>query len=303
MNRLLTICIVVALAACQAPKTSLESIEAVQISTADLLFDVDTAGDPGATPVLLLHGFPLSAHSWRHQLPALAADGYFTMAPNQRGYSPGARPSEVEAYAIELLVDDAIAVANHFGYEQFHLVGHDWGGTLAWEIAAKHSSRVLSLSVLSRPHPKAFLDAMLEGQDQAKRSGHQGFFQSEEATDWLLVDDAAQLRGVLRDQGVPDDDVAAYLNGLLTHDAMDAVINWYRARGPLPRSLPAIQNPTLYIWGNEDATVGREAAFATREHIPGPYTFVELPGVGHFATDQAPEAVNQALLRHLADYR
>ncbi|MEE4281514.1 MAG: alpha/beta hydrolase [Pseudomonadales bacterium] len=303
MMRLLAIFTVAVLAACQAPKAPLSPIETVQIDIAGLLFDVNTAGDPGATPVLLLHGFPLSAHSWRHQLPALAANGYFAMAPNQRGYSPGVRPSQVEAYAIELLVEDAIAVASHFGYEQFHLVGHDWGGTLAWEIAAKHSSRVLSLSVLSRPHPKAFLDAMHEGQDQAKRSGHQGFFQSEEATDWLLVDDAAQLRGLLRDQGVPDDDVAAYLNGLLTHDAMDAVINWYRARGPLTRTLPAIQIPTLYIWGNEDATVGRVAALATSEQIAAPYTFIELSGIGHFSTDQAPDAVNQALLRHLADHR
>lgn len=278
-------------------------IRTVQVDIAGMSFDVDTAGEVGAEPVLLLHGFPQNSHAWRHQLPVLAANRYFAMAPNQRGYSSGARPPNVKDYATTALVDDALAIANHFGYQQFHLVGHDWGGQLAWLLAAHHPERVLTLSILSRPHPEAFLQAMNTDKTQAERSSHHRVFQSEEAADWMLADQAAPLRDALLDQGVSEVDAAIYLEGLLTRDAMDAVINWYRAAGSLAQTLPAIHRPTLYIWGDVDSTVGRVAALATRQHIAAPYTFIELTGVGHYSTDQAPDAVNQALLDHLVSDR
>ncbi len=273
------------------------------IEIGGLAFEVDTAGEPGAPLVLLLHGFPQSAHAWRRQLPELASRGFFAVAPNQRGYSEGARPGGVSAYATELLVEDALAIASHFGCEAFHLVGHDWGGQLAWLLATHHPERVMTLSVLSRPHPQAFLHALQADEAQAARSGHHRAFQSAGAADRLLENDALRLRETLREQGVPEADLAAYLERLSTREAMDAAINWYRAAASMGQVLPPIQRPTLYVWGDADATVGRVAALATREHVAAPYTFLELPGVGHFSTDQAPEAVNRALVGHLTATR
>lgn len=275
----------------------------MQVEIDNLTFAVETAGAPGAEPVLLLHGFPQTAHSWRHQLPVLAAQGYFAMAPNQRGYSPGARPARVEDYATEKLVADALAIAESFGHRRFHLVGHDWGGQLAWLLAAWHPDRVRTLTVLSRPHPAAFMDAMKTDAEQANRSGHHRAFQAPDAADGLLAEESRRLREALGEQGVSAVDINCYLEPLATREAMNAAINWYRAAAGLAQAVPAIERPTLYVWGDQDATVGRIAAEKTAEYVRGPYTFIELPGVGHFITDQAPDAVNRALLEHLTLHR
>ena len=130
------------------------------------------AGPPDGEVVLLLHGFPQTRHTWRHQVPALAAVGYRVVAPDQRGYSPGARPdpSDLSHYGIDLLIADALALAaagGVTGRARFHLVGHDWGGAIAWMLAAHHAERLHSLSVLSRPHPQAFRRAL-----QSDADGH-----------------------------------------------------------------------------------------------------------------------------------
>jgi len=284
--------------------TGVTEVARMRIEIGTLKFDVVTAGDPGGEPVLLLHGFPQNAHTWRHQLPVLAQRGYFAMAPDQRGYSAGARPSGIESYASDKLVDDALSIAEHFGARAFHLVGHDWGGQLAWLTAAYHPDRVRTLTVLSRPHPEAFRRAMETDEQQAGRSGHHRAFQAEDAADRLLADGMRALKDSLMHQGVALEDVAAYLDGLSTKEALDAAINWYRApRSQLAREIPSVERPTLYVWGDQDATVGRIAALATEEFVRAPYSFVELEGVGHFITDQAPDAVNAALLTHLAANR
>src|SRR5262245_53947360 len=144
-------------------------------------FTVENAGTPSGDLVLLLHGFPLSRHSWRAQLPALAEAGYRAVAPDQRGYSPDVRPDpkRLAQYGIERLVADVLEIADACGPRgaPFHLVGHDWGGQVAWCAAAAHPQRVRSLSVLSRPHPAAFRRAYLENRDdQQQRSRHHRAF-------------------------------------------------------------------------------------------------------------------------------
>ena len=135
-------------------------------------YTVDTAGPSAGPPVLLLHGFPETRHMWRDQLRALAAAGFRAVAPDQRGYSAGARPLAVEAYASDRLTSDALALMDACGAQRIHLVGHDWGGQLAWLIAAKNADRVATLTKLSRPHPAAFARAMAEDPEQANRSRH-----------------------------------------------------------------------------------------------------------------------------------
>jgi len=278
-------------------------LEQISISPR-LTFDAITAGERGAPLVLLLHGFAESMHCWRAQVTALADMGYRAIAPSQRGYSPGARPDtrEFSHYLIDRLMDDAMAIAASQGYgdTRFHLVGHDWGASIAWGLADRSHERLASLTILSRPHPNAFNRAlqMVDG-EQAGRSRHHKAFLEPDAADVVLADDCKWLRDRLTANGVPLEAIERHLAVLGNKDAMEAALAWYRARGAIRGPLGPIRVPTLYIWGDADDTVGRIAAEGTKDFIAAPYQFEVLPGVGHFAADQAPELVSELLLAHI----
>ena len=275
-----------------------------KIKTAPSLeFDCSLAGSPDGAPVLLLHGFGVSRHFWDRHVPALADAGHFAIAPNQRGYSPGARPDpkDLDAYRIDRLVGDAldiVAAAGHGG-SRFHLVGHDWGGSLSWTIAARYPERLRSLSMLSRPHPASFLRALaLPDGEQKRRSGHHTAFLEPDAVPKLLADNCEWLRSRHRRQGVPEAATDAHMSVLGNEAAFEAALAWYRSSGPRQAVGPT-KVPTLYMWGDADDTVGRVAAEGTGEFIDAPYHFEVLPGVGHYAADQVPDKVNALLLAHL----
>jgi pimeloyl-ACP methyl ester carboxylesterase len=269
-----------------------------------LTFDVLAAGERGAPLVLLLHGFAESMHCWRAQVASLGDMGYRAIAPSQRGYSPGARPDprEFSHYLIDRLMDDAMAIvaASGYGDARFHLAGHDWGASIAWGLADRHHARLASLTILSRPHPNAFNRALqlIDG-DQANRSRHHKAFLEPDAGEKVLADDAKWLRDRWAANGVPADAIEAHLSVLGNTDAMEAALAWYRARGAIRGPLGPIRVPTLFIWGDADDTVGRAAAEGTKDFIAAPYRFEVLPGVGHFAADQAPERVCELLLAHI----
>ena len=272
-----------------------------------LTFDSIAAGARGAPLVLLLHGFAESMHCWNAQVAALGDMGYRAVAPSQRGYSPGARPDprEFSHYLIDRLMDDAMAIvaASGYGNARFHLVGHDWGGSIAWGLADRHHERLASLTILSRPHPNAFNRALqMTDAEQAQRSRHHKAFLEPDAADVVLADNAKWLRDRLAANGVPAAAIEAHLSVLGNKDAMEAALAWYRARGAIRGPLGPIRVPTLYVWGDADDTVGRIAAEGTVDFIAAPYRFEVLPGVGHFAADQAPERVCELLLEHLADH-
>jgi pimeloyl-ACP methyl ester carboxylesterase len=280
--------------------------EKITISPA-LTFDTLAAGIPGAPLVLLLHGFAESMHCWRAQVAALAEAGYRAVAPSQRGYSAGARPDtgEPSNYHIDRLMDDAMAIvaASGYGEHRFHLAGHDWGGSIAWALADRFPERIASLTVLSRPHPNAFNRALLETDgEQAQRSRHHRWFLEPDAADRVLADDAKWLRERLAANGVPHEAIAQHISVLGNKDAMEAALAWYRARGAIRGPLGVIGVPTLYIWGDADDTVGRIAAEGTVDFVSAPYRFEVLPGIGHFAADQAPGRVSELLLRHVTGY-
>jgi pimeloyl-ACP methyl ester carboxylesterase len=291
----------------QASKSAaMASLGKITISPA-LTFDALAAGAPGAPLVLLLHGFAESMHCWRAQVEALARAGYRAIAPSQRGYSPGARPdpSEPSNYHIDRLMDDAMAIveASGYGERRFHLAGHDWGGSIAWSLADRFPERIASLTVLSRPHPNAFNRAlqMADG-EQAQRSRHHRWFLEPDAADRVLADDAKWLRERLAANGVPAAAIEQHLAVLGNKEAMEGALAWYRARGAIRGPLGPIRVPTLYIWGDADDTVGRIAAEGTVDFVSAPYRFEVLPGIGHFAADQAPERVCELLLRHVATH-
>jgi pimeloyl-ACP methyl ester carboxylesterase len=277
-----------------------------QITTAPgLTFDALVAGEADAPLVLLLHGFAESMHTWRAQVVALADSGYRAIAPSQRGYSPGARPDtrDTSNYHIDRLMDDAMAIvaASGYGDRRFHLVGHDWGGSIAWALADRYPERLASLTVLSRPHPNAFNRALqMPDGDQAHRSRHHKAFLDPGAADVVLADDAKWLRERLAAAGVPAAAVEKHLSVLGNQAAMEAALTWYRARGAIRNPLGPIRVPTLYIWGDADDTVGRTAAEGTVDFVAAPYRFHVLAGVGHFAADQAPDRVSELLLPQLA---
>jgi pimeloyl-ACP methyl ester carboxylesterase len=293
-----------------ANSTLMVTLEKISTSP-DLTFDVMVCGAEDAPPVLLLHGFAETFLMWRLLLPKLAAMGYRAIAPSQRGYSAGARPDtrDASAYSFDHLVTDALSIVAACGKttrkatDRFHVVGHDWGGSIAWGIADRYPERVASLTVLSRPHPNAFNRALAAPDgEQKRRSSHHWWFLEPDATARILADDARWLRERLKANKVPEAAIAETV-GLLGNPAtMEAALTWYRARGAIRAPIDVIKVPTLFIWGNADDTVGRMAAEGTQEFVASAYRFVELPGVGHFAVDQASDQVATLLLDHLAAY-
>ena len=279
--------------------------ETVGIRTASgLTFTGDVAGAAGRDLVLLLHGFPESRHTWRAALPAFAAAGYRAVAPDQRGYSPAARPDPavLENYAFDKLVNDAVEIADAAGHvgKRFHLVGHDWGGQVSWGVADRQPDRLASLTILSRPHPKSFRRALLkEDGDQKHRSRHHRAFLDRETGKLLLADNARRLRDGLFGQGVPSEALKQHLSVLGNPAAIEAALAWYRANVGLAADIGTIRVPTLYIWGDNDATVGPDAAHGTAEFVGAAFALEVLPGVGHFVMDQTPAKATELMLAHL----
>jgi pimeloyl-ACP methyl ester carboxylesterase len=234
----------------------------------------------------------------------LARAGLRAVAPSQRGYSPGARPpaNETANYTFDLLMQDAMNIAAACGAARgkFHLVGHDWGGSIAWGIADKYPERLASLTVLSRPHPNAFNRALaLPDGEQARRSRHHRAFLEPDAGAHVLADGARWLRERHAAAGVPASATAEHLTVIGNPATMEGALAWYRARGAIRSPLGPIRVPTLYIWGDADDSVGRVAAEGTGEFVTAPYRFEVLAGGGHFVAEQMAERVCELLLEHV----
>jgi pimeloyl-ACP methyl ester carboxylesterase len=257
------------------------------------------AGPINGEPVILLHGFPQFADVWIHLLTTAGDAGFRAVAFDQRGYSAGARPTEIEAYAIGELLSDVIALANAFEWPSFHVIGHDWGGFLAWLLAAQYADRVRSLSVLSTPHIDAFLNAVASDPDQQAKSQYIQLFRmpGKVAEAMFLKDDGALLRGVFQGK-VPEEQISAAMQRLLEPGALTATLNWYRALD-LDTRIGPVGVPTLYIWGDRDMALGRAAAEATGKYVSGEYHFEVLPGCSHWLQNEAPKAISDLIIRHL----
>jgi pimeloyl-ACP methyl ester carboxylesterase len=275
------------------------AVELVELAAGDLVFDARADGPDDGELVLLLHGFPQTSFSWRSQLGALGAAGYRAVAPDQRGYSPGARPADVGEYRVERLVGDVLGFADALGVERFHLVGHDWGGAVAWQVAGRHPERLRTLTSLSTPHPAAFRQSIQDG-EQRDKSSYMLFFRSPEAEPFFLDNDAAGLRALYAASGLAEDAVEEYVRVLTQPGAMTGALNWYRAADlGLVEGLGPITSSTMYVWSTYDPALGREAAEATAAHVEGPYRFEVLEGVSHWIAEETPDALNALLLDHL----
>ena len=241
-------------------------IEQILIAVEDgLEFSVLAAGPMDGDCVILLHGFPETSRMWLYQLEVLGRAGYRVVAPDQRGYSTGARPVGVEAYKMPLLCDDVLRIANALGATRFHLVGHDWGGAVAWHLAASHAERLLSLIVLSTPHLAALaaaLDDPLTGQTVA--SSYMRDLMRADSHETLLANGGSSLLAMFGLQRVARASKKAYLTVLTQPGALEAACNWHRANNPLDTAdglyeVSAVSVPTTFIWSTGDNAFTRAA--------------------------------------------
>ncbi|MCW4385576.1 alpha/beta hydrolase [Salinibacterium sp. SYSU T00001] len=274
-------------------------MERQQVRVGDLEFDLRVWGPRDGRPVVLLHGFPETGHSWEGVAAALAADGFRLIAPDQRGYSPGARPAEVREYRVDLLAGDVLGILDAFEIDSAHVVGHDWGAIVAWELAAKHPDRVRSLVAVSVPHPAAMVWALKNDPAQKRKSAYIAFFRKRRVPERVLLAFGGAALKLLYGRHVDRESKRAYLAVLREPGALTAALNWYRAMSRGFGELPAVRVPTTYLWSTKDVALGETAARRCGHHVEGDYEFEVLDGISHWIPEEAPEAVAAAVRKRV----
>ncbi len=263
--------------------------------------------------VLLLHGFPEFWYSWRHQIPALARAGFTVVAPDLRGYNESDKPEGVEAYRLGQIVEDVAGLIRALGRERALIVGHDWGGAVAYALAMRRPEMTRAIAVLNCPHPAAFTTAVFGGTnlEQMRKSWYIFFFQLPELPERLLAADQFRLLKAFayahaRPGTFSGKDLQAYIEAFSKPGALTGAINWYRAglRRPQPpeRQFPSIGCPTLVIWGERDHFLGKELTRRMKRYFSGPFAIRYLPGASHWVQQEAPGRVNALLINYLKKY-
>lgn len=274
--------------------------------------DVQVAGHGGSPPVILLHGFPESHRTWRGIVPDLARD-HFVLAPDQRGYARSAKPAGVEQYTPDRIVADLIALADHFGIDRFTLVGHDWGGAIAWMAALQHPGRVERLVIVNAPHPFVFQRSLFDHPEQRQASQYIRRFRDTSIDQGLvgagLEKFFSSTFAQVLTRAVAGEDKAAYLDEWGQPGAMTAMLNWYRASAivvpamdeepPRPAFLnapfPPVTQPTLVIWGTADKALLPVQIEGLEQFVPD--LTIERVDAGHFVPWEDAPAVLAAMRR------
>jgi pimeloyl-ACP methyl ester carboxylesterase len=276
--------------------------QSIRIDANGLRFDALVAGPTSGPLVLLLHGFPTTGQGWRHVLGQLAAAGYRAVAPDGRGLSPGARPAGLEAYRVDHLVADVIAIADRLEASRFHLVGHDWGGITAWQVASRHPHRLRSLSVASTPHLSAFRRALEDPAcDQRQRSEYFALFRAPGgAAEDFWLERPGGIRALYLAAGLDEEDADLFAARYSERAALTGMLNWYRADEPTwDVGIGKIAVPTLYCWGSADPALGREAALWTRDYVDAPYRFEIFEGANHWLPERDAARLGALILEHV----
>ncbi len=290
-------------------------LQRIPLSTGVSL-DVQVAGDPAAPAVILLHGFPESHRTWRHVVPELARDR-FVLAPDQRGYARSDKPVGVAEYAPEKIVADLIALADSQGIDRFTLVGHDWGGAVAWMAALLHPERVARLVVVNAPHPLIFQRTIFDDPEQRRASQYIRAFRDTTIDRGLIGAGLEKFLGSTFAKhiagAVAGPDKAAYLDEWSQPGAMTAMLNWYRASAivvpgvgedaPRPAFLdmafPPVTQPTLVIWGMKDTALLPSQLDGLNALVPD-LEVARVADAGHFVPWEKPEPVIAAMREWLA---
>jgi pimeloyl-ACP methyl ester carboxylesterase len=270
-----------------------------KIHTRGFTFDVLEAGSPTGEPVLLLHGFPDTSMEWTNLMPVLAAAGYHCLAPDQRGYSPGARPTEVDAYKYEELVADAFAIGSELG-ERFHLVAHDWGANIAWLMLQKDPSRIASFTAIAVPHYAVWARAVYEDKDMAQYLSMLNTWMTPSKGEAFWTASAMKSMWTAKPADLRDATIAH----MQEPGAMTAALNWYRASDGHKSVINdydiwTVNVPTLLIFGTKD--IGQGTLASSASYLTGPYRVVQPDGA-HFIVDEQPKVVADEILAQLRAY-
>jgi pimeloyl-ACP methyl ester carboxylesterase len=267
----------------------------------------------GERLVLLLHGFPECWYSWRRQLPALGRR-FRVVAPDMRGYNLSDKPGRVEDYRMSRLVDDVTGLIRHFGAREAAVVGHDWGGAVAWAVAQYYPDYVWKLASLQTPPPAVWRKNLTL--KQLLRSWYMFFFQLPTLPEWLMRrDDFARLGRMLRATSRPgtfsDKEIEVLKAALREPGAVTGGINYYRAnlRALLSRGFGAketgrhecVRVPTLFIYGERDFAILPETVAGVADYVDAPYTELRLGRSNHWVQQESPAEVNAALLSFLEE--
>ncbi|MDG4667087.1 alpha/beta fold hydrolase [Mycobacterium sp. 236(2023)] len=262
-------------------------------------FDVLDEGSSDGTPVVLLHGFPQFNTSWTPVMTHLTGAGYRCLAPNQRGYSAGARPRRRRDYRGDQLVADIVALIDAVGADTVHLVGHDWGAAAAWATASLAPNRIRSLTAISVPHPAAFFAALTTSR-QFLASWYMYFFQLPRIPEWFLTRKEGEGAKWLLEKYFGQSPEAAARDVAAIRDtaALTTALNWYRAVPFNPPNLTRTRTtvPTMFVWSDGDAALLEKGARLTAQHVAGPYRFEVLEGASHWLPDECPDKLAGLLL-------
>lgn len=265
-----------------------------------LRFRVIDTGEPRHGCIVLLHGFPENADAWISTFPVLNDAGFRTVAPDQRGYSPEARPNGRRAYVLPELVDDTLALIDALGQRSVHVAGFDWGGMVGWALAARAPERVRSLTVAGTPHPGVFRDTLLASK-QFLYSWHVPFFQLPILPERLMLGDGGRLlRRFLVWSGLDEPTAARYAERFTKEPAMaTGALNWYRAVPPsfaYSRRIGAIGVPTAYVVGARDVFFPEQAILRTERWVSGAYRLRLIEGASHWLPEQHPRHLAESIL-------
>ena len=272
----------------------------VQIKARGFTFDAWSAGPKEGPLILCLHGLPRTSWEWHQQLPKLGEAGYRAVAPDLRGYCPGARPEGVEAYVGDEFVKDILAIADQLGWEDrpFHLMATSIGSVIAWWLAGNYPQRVATLVCINIPHPMAIIEVIASKAGDKQRRGFSYFSNFRKEGEELK-----NFESILKRIGLPAEETNPYRKALSSDEALRAVFHWYRAL-PLWASQPLkpIIVPTLFIWPPKAENVSQKAAEANAHYVEGPYRFEILNDARNFALQMEPEKITSLLLEHLAEH-
>jgi pimeloyl-ACP methyl ester carboxylesterase len=277
-------------------------MDSTEISARGLTFTALADGPDEAPLLILLHGLPRNSWEWHHQIPPMAAMGFRAVAPDLRGFCPGARPEGVEAYHVKEYAQDIVEIADALGGvgAPFHLMGTSIGASIAWYIAAHNPERVKTLACLNIPHQGALLEAAEASKESSEEQREKFRYFADSSKEG---NEREMFRRMLEVQSLSLEETEPYRTALDSDEALRAVYNWYRAIPLWQRDrLGPVSMPTLFVWPPGSGNISRTSAEATANHVTAPYRFEIVEGVHQPILQAAPEVLTPILLRHLAEH-
>jgi len=281
----------------------LQIMQIRKIRTKEFEFDCRVSGNEENELIILLHGFPETSFMWINLMKKLSSIGYFCLAPDMRGYSKNASPKGVKNYTIKKLSGDILNIADAINVNKFHLIAHDWGAGIGWNIVYNNAEKIISWTALSVPHSRGFRKAIKMDKEQRKKSRYIGWFLFPVIPEIMLRKNDFEKFRKLWKHSSPEE-LNNYLSVFRRKYSLTAALNYYRANFKKVNNQPVgdITTPTLFIWGKNDLAIGKVAAENNHKYMKGDYTFIEMDG-GHWLIQSNYLEVEKAIIEHLTKYK